>query len=203
MRNEKHSQAPLSALLPRAAGCCMLMDLLHDRDTTHAFAARAALISARISLSRTDCSLRTAMTSPSDAFEPPNHALKPPPEPDPLPSRAILTASGATVPSTPSTGSPRFIAQTSFLNFSGSNRPVSVSSWPEVVLAVSTCTCASVLGTRQQMGPLEPAGSSRSQSVILSNGTVFETLPTSWKSHRQPALWRSTTKRMPSRVMAR
>lgn len=65
-----------------------------------------------------------------------------------------------------------------------------------------TWTMLSVLGTSIKKQPLEPAGSSMSQSVSLSKGTVLETLPCCWNSMRQPSACRSTTYLMPSRVMA-
>mmetsp|Transcript_20420 Transcript_20420/g.41766 ORF Transcript_20420/g.41766 Transcript_20420/m.41766 type:complete len:207 (+) Transcript_20420:136-756(+) len=125
-----------------------------------------------------------------------------------LPSlpRIIETAMGATVPETPAIGSPLFIFQTSALNSSGASSPLIESSWPpesRFPEAVSTLTTWSVLGTSARQQPDDPAGSSTSQSVILSYGTVLDTFPWSWHSSRHPVECLSTTYLMPSRVMAR
>jgi len=65
----------------------------------------------------------------------------------------------------------RFIAHTSFLKEWGSFRPVNFNSFRPSVpeLAVSTLTVHKILGTQRHE---LPAGSSMSQSVILSKGTI-------------------------------
>mmetsp|Transcript_11138 Transcript_11138/g.21251 ORF Transcript_11138/g.21251 Transcript_11138/m.21251 type:complete len:228 (-) Transcript_11138:380-1063(-) len=94
----------------------------------------------------------------------------------------------------------RFMAHTSFLKLCGSLRPEMRSSFCGPPLdAVSMLTVASTFLMQMHVAP---AGSSMSQSVILSNGTVLLLRPASVHGNPQQVLRRSRTNRMPSLVMA-